>query len=335
MFDGYENHDVAVYGGYVEDQAQLLKSASGGVGAALSRYFVKAGGYVAGVEYGVDFRRAQYCITNDSHELYKFNGSKYVEIDNLPQARREVLELLEKGEKVLFFGLPCAVASLYKMVEGRPENLFTCELVCHGPMQHRYHEEYIDYLERKYGSRLNDFSVRYKKEGWNPFYLRAEFQNGKVYEKNFFETEYQKVFEIIGKNACYHCAFKGNSRIGDIMIGDFWGCQKSDPFYNYSGVSVIFAETEKGNKLLNSISELRLFETTFEKAVEHNALVVNQRVQSAWYEELKTEVDQKGIIRGVHHFVKKQEVNGSIGENFLNKAKLKLKQLCDIFFVVF
>ena len=57
-----KNHDVAVYGSYLEDESKLLQSASGGAATALSEFMLAEGGYVAGVAYSKDFYNAEYII---------------------------------------------------------------------------------------------------------------------------------------------------------------------------------------------------------------------------------------------------------------------------------
>ena len=59
MYEAYNQHDIAVYAAYLEDNAKLLQSASGGVATALSEWVLSQGGHVAGVAYSEDFRRAE------------------------------------------------------------------------------------------------------------------------------------------------------------------------------------------------------------------------------------------------------------------------------------
>ena len=75
-----QSHDVAVYGGYIDNDDKLMQSSSGGIATALAEQ-IPAGGYIAGVVYSDDFRKAEYVVTNDIHALEKLKGSKYVETD--------------------------------------------------------------------------------------------------------------------------------------------------------------------------------------------------------------------------------------------------------------
>ena len=293
MYEEYNKHDVAVYGGYLDDAAKLLQSTSGGIATALSEFVLSQGGYVVGVAYSKDFYKAEYVIIDDVSNVHKLKGSKYVDCDKTG-IYADVKRIIDSGKLVLFFGLPCVVAALYAFIGTKPENLLTCELVCHGPTYAKVHSDYIAYLEKKHRSKIVDFSVRHKVDAWQPSYLYAEFDNGKTYQKSFYETEYGYAFSVLGKPSCYNCKFKGNNRQGDIMIGDFWGATDCDVYWNKYGVSSVFAETEKGNAFVNATPGIKLFPATFEKEVEKNPMVIMSKKQNDKrdvFEDLLTKYD--------------------------------------------
>lgn len=306
MYNQYKNHDVAIYGGYIEDTEELLASASGGVATAIAEQMIDNGGYVAGVSYCKDYYSAEYVLLNKKADLIKLKGSKYIE-PHKNHIYLDVKELLERGEQVLFIGLPCSVAVLYKIIGSRPQNLLTCELVCHGPTSQKVHKEYVSYLENKYQSNLIDFSVRHKKHEWNTGYLYAKFSNGKIFEKPFYDTEYGFAFSILGRESCYNCRFKGNNRQGDIMVGDFWGASEKDAYWNKNGVSVIFAETRKGNDFLLRIPNIRIFQADFEKAVESNPMVIKSRPKDSRCKKFSKMLSENGLIYAASHSVSVKE----------------------------
>lgn len=302
MFEEYKEHDVAVYGGYIDDNMKLLESTSGGIATALSEFMLERGGYVAGVAYSKDFYKAEYILVHDKSELSKLKGSKYIDCDK-KNIYADVKKLLEAGEKVLFLGLPCAVAALYKVVGTRHENLLTCELVCHGPTKTKIHYEYVTYLEKKYKSKIKDFSVRYKKDTWTPAYLFAKFENGKVFQKIFDETEYGFAFSVYGQESCYRCKFKGNNRQGDIMIGDFWGATDKDIYWNKYGVSCILVETDKGNDFLKAAPGIKLFPTTFEEVVRKNPMIIESKKRPNNSDKFSKLLSEKGLIYAAKHSI--------------------------------
>lgn len=299
MYEEYNKHDVAVYGGYLDNEAKLLQSSSGGIATALSEFVLSQGGYVVGVAYSKDFYKAEYIIIDDASDICKLKGSKYIDCDKAG-IYSEVKKLIDSEKMVLFFGLPCVIAALYTFIGTRPENLLTCELICHGPTYAKVHSDYITYLEKKYKSKVIDFSVRHKIDAWQPSYLYAEFDNGKKYIEPFSETEYGYAFSVLGKQSCYNCKFKGNNRQGDIMIGDFWGATDSDVYWNKCGVSSIFAETDKGNTFIKSTPGIKLFHTTFEKAVEKNMMVIMSKKPTNNRNAFADLLSKYGLISAVH-----------------------------------
>lgn len=302
MFEECSSHDVAVYGSFLSDDAKILQSSSGGIATALSEFMLSQGGYVAGVAYSEDFYKAEYIIIHDISEIGRLKGSKYIDCDK-KNIYSDVRALIDAGEKVLFFGLPCVVAALYKFIGKRHENLWTCELICHGPTYPTVHYDYITHLEKKYKSKVVDFSTRYKVDSWVPSYLYAKFKNGKEFKKPFFETEYGFAFSILGKTPCYDCKFKGDKRQADIMLGDFWGACENDEFWNKYGVSSVFAETSKGNDFLKSTPGIVLFPTTFERVIKRNPMVITSRKLNDGRDKFAEMLSEKGLIYAVNHSV--------------------------------
>ncbi len=300
MYEEYNRHDIAVYAGFLENDAELLECTSGGIATALARHIIQRGGYVAGVAYSGDFYKAEYKVINQEDQLDEFKGSKYIEVEK-GDVFHDVKTLLDAGERVLFFGLPCIVGAVKSFLKREYDNLITCELVCHGPTSPKVHTEYVKHLENRFGSRVTDFSVRKKREVWTPPYLYAKFENGREFERPFYSTEYGYAFSVMGRGSCYDCKFKGNNRMGDIMIGDFWGAKPEDIFWNDKGVSVIFVHTDKGKELLHAVEGIRLFETTFERAVSNNPMVIQSKERKPEREKFKRLLDQKGLIYAAYH----------------------------------
>lgn len=132
--------------------------------------------------------------------------------------------------------------------------------------------------------------------------MYAKFDNGYIFKKPFYETEYGIALSILGKKSCYHCNFKGNGRKADIMIGDFWGATEADVFWNKYGVSSIFAETAKGNSFIKSTPGIKLFETSFDKAVQKNPMVIKSRTQKSHRDNFEKLFSTKGLIYAANHY---------------------------------
>lgn len=300
MNEDINSYKKEVYAGFLVDDKELLECTSGGMATAFSKYMIQHGGYVIGVSYSDDFYSAQYEIAHSMEKIDKFKGSKYIDV-NKGNVYEDTKNLLDNGEKVLFFGLPCIVAAMNKYLGKEYPNFITCELICHGPTYAEVHLQYVKYLEKKFHSKIIGFSVRKKKKTWMPTYLHAKFENGQFYEKEFYETEYGLAFSIMGKKSCYHCKFKDNNRMGDIMIGDFWGTRKEDIFWNEKGVSAIFVQTDKGEKFLQQIKGIKLFKTTFDRAIMKNQMVIKSRKVHPQKERFEQLFEKRGLIYAAHH----------------------------------
>jgi len=300
MFEEFANHDIAAFAGYIDDSKELLQCSSGGLSTALSKKMIKDGGYVAGVRYSDDYRKAQYDIAGNIKDLDRFKGSKYIEVDK-GTIFKDVKALLDDGEKVLFFGLPCMVGAMKSFLKKEYDNLITVELICHGPTNAKVHQQYVEYLESKYQSKIVDFSVRKKIEKWKPIYLYAKFENGESFSDKFYSTEYGYAFGIMSRPSCYNCRFRGNARVGDIMVGDFWGATEKDAFWNSEGVSSILVHSEKGLEFLKATEGIKLYETTFERIVEKNKNIIQSRKKHPEKEKFERLFFEKGLFYASTH----------------------------------
>ena len=288
------------YAGYIEDENALLSCTSGGVATALSQEMIRRGGYVAGVAYAADFKSAEYRITNRAEDLERFKGSKYVEVDK-GTVYADVKALLDADEAVLFFGLPCTVAALRAYLKKEYDKLVAVDLICHGPTYATVHRQYVEHLERTYGGHVVDFSVRHKRGTWLPAYLRAAFDNGQEFMRPFYHTEYGYAFSVLAKQACYTCAFRGDNRTGDLMLGDFHGAREEDAFWNVKGVSAILVGSEKGRQTLLHTPGLRLFDTTYDRIAENNPNVVRPRDSAPQRQKFETLLRSHDLFYAVEH----------------------------------
>lgn len=75
------------------------------------------------------------------------------------------------------------------------------------------------------------------------------------------------------KESCYTCAYKNGKSASHITLGDFWGVDKLYPdFYDYYGNSIMVINSQKGQDLLNRISnELNLLEIKEEDILKYNS----------------------------------------------------------------
>ena len=236
------------------DAKDLRYSASGGFVTAVSRSFINKGGVVYGVAYSEDGQRIGYHRATTIGELEKFRGSKYAQAEK-GSVYSLVREDIKECRKILYVGLPCEVSAIYHAVTRR-DNLYTISLICHGPTSQKVHRDYLASLPIAY-SKIDNISVRYKKNGWKPYYIHIVDNKGDVYEEQWGKSDYGIAFQYLKRPSCHTCRYKtGDNLFGlqsDITVGDFHALKKGSPQYNRWGVSQVSIQSEKGRYLVGLV----------------------------------------------------------------------------------
>ena len=245
------------YGGYANNTEDVKISASGGYSTVVSRSFIqKKKGVVYGVRYSVNFEDVYFSRVENEDEVEQFRTSKYVQAKK-GDVYKHVLADLKQSRNVLFVGLPCEVSALYHYVGNNSAHLYTASLICHGPSSIRVHQEFCSLLRKKYSSDLKVFSLRYKMKGWKPYYIHAEFKNGKEYNTEFSISDYGIAFQYLKRPSCSSCNYKyGNNSFGlvsDLTFGDFHAVPRKSKMYNRWGVSEAIVHTRKGQELMELV----------------------------------------------------------------------------------
>lgn len=264
-----------VFGGYINDIEKLKKCASGGLATAMMEKAIGMGTVVYGVAYAGDFKSAEYIRADHKDVIEKLRSSKYIKAKLNPEILSKLANDLEIGKTVLFTGLPCDVNALKQYLQKHmicTDHLLCVDLICGGPTIPEVAKQYISGLEKKYKSKVVAFSVRYKNPYWTPPYVYAVFENGKVFKRELYDTQYGIAFSMLAGSACYKCTHKADRYQSDITIGDYWGATPEDACYNPYGTSIAFVHTEKGEAYLKSLDNFNLFVADYEKAVKGNPM---------------------------------------------------------------
>lgn len=306
---------LKAYSGYFNDTEKLLQSSSGGAATALSELILTRGGVIFGSTYSADFRTPEFACIERKEDLYRLKGSKYAETSKRVFHNGEykalwplVAEKLEAGLTVLFTGLGCDVAALKSFLKARgtdTSKLYTVDLICYGSTLQEVHRQYIANLERKYKSRVINFTVRYKKHGWTPPYIFAEFENGRKFDTDFYASDYGKAFALYARRPCYNCKFRGNNHQSDITVGDFWGLNSKMEGWNKNGVSIMIVRTEKGDELIKGIDtkEFSVREADADFAISHNGMYFRTREKIADYDKFCEDLKSVGLHKAiVNHY---------------------------------
>ena len=230
---------------------------------------------------------------------------------------------LKNEISVLFIGLGCDVASLLSYVKSNNvdiSKLYTVELVCDGCTYEYIHSEYIKTIEIEHHSKVIDFTVRKKRDGWDPLYLYAKFENGDEHIIPFYNSIYGFAFSHYKRRSCYNCSFKGSNHPADIVVGDYWGCNAGMREFNENGVSIAFVQTRRGYELLNAIknSEYRIFETNPNYALYHNPRYNSPHPYSLEWTDIDLEVKKNGLKA-----IKKASMNNYVSQRLKDEMKKK------------
>lgn len=247
---------------------------SSGIFTFLAKKFIENEDEVCGCIWN-DNLEAIHKLSNDEECVKKMSYSKYVQSDI--QNIYEEIRIKLKTKKVLFSGTPCQVAAINNYLnKNELKNLYTIAIVCHGTPSPLVWESYKKDLEKKFNSKMVDANFRYKgKYGWISPYTKYTFENGKeLIRLSFTDDDYVITFgeDVLHRNSCYNCKYKGSNSNADIVIGDYWGCSNNVLKQSSNkGVNSIICHTSKGKELLTMLKEdFIVGDTTFDNITREN-----------------------------------------------------------------
>ncbi len=297
-----ENQNVAhwhfgrAYYGWRRD-GDVMESTSGGIAAVLADHVVATGGVVVGAVLEPDQGVVRHRLVEAQDALKTLQGSKYVEsylADIYPQVKAK----LQTGQTILFTGVPCQIFALKSFLGQDYPNLITVEVLCLGAPRVGVFKKYLEHIQKKYGA-LRAFNFRSKQFGWQNVSYAIELERGEIREK-LGKNVYHLMFGYHNsiRQSCFTCSCRSYERHADISLGDFWGVEKYYPNVDRAkGVSAVFVNTEKGDKLLKAVRDrIELFDCREEEILEKNLWQVrnfekpeNQAQFESDYRKMSTE----------------------------------------------
>lgn len=301
-------------------------STTGGMFSALAEQMYEEGGYVGGAIYREDWSVAHF-ISNNPDDLQRIRQSKYSQSDTRGFFA-EVKRLLTAGEKVLVCGSPCQMAGLRRFLRKNYDQLIIVDYVCKSITSPKFYQKYLDYWERKAGSKLVSFKFKDKELGWRSLVKRFDFKNGKtMYSRAFDNDLYSTAYHsnVVSRPSCYDCQFKGFPRISDITIADFWGCEKKPEYKELddnAGTSAVIINNQHGLDFFKKIEKrIKCVPAQIEDMIPGNpAIVTNQKLPRVNRDEFFKELDKNPIEEVVPRYMP-----------FLGRPKAnKLKQLAKV-----
>ena len=248
----------AVYAAWHKNDAIRKDSTSGGVFTAIAEYVLEGGGVVYGAAMDAH-QHLRHVACFRKEDLWRLRGAKYVQ-SNLGDTFREVKKQLE-SRWVLFSGTPCQVDGLYAYLGRRPENLLTCDLVCHGVPSPGVWENMARSIEQRKGKGLQAVRFRNKVTGWKNSHFTTVYDDGTVDTAPLMATEFGRAFgrSLFLRPGCHKCAYASMSRPADFTLGDFWGLGAEElPEQQEKGISLLMVNTPHGSHVFDQLSLSRM-----------------------------------------------------------------------------
>lgn len=292
-YERYQNYDFPIiYGGRQKDKNEIAKSQTAGLAALIYEQFLSE----SGDAYGVTFNSNNdviFACAKSPKEAQQFRGSKYVQA-NIGRTFSQIKESLKGGNRVLFIGSPCQVAGLKSYIPNKlHEKLFTVDLICHSNTSPGLWRNYVQYLEKKYKSKIIKADFRNKRFGWHKCFETYLFSNGKEVVTRSYDHLFFSNLSI--RPSCTRCPYTNLRRIGDITIGDYWGWENNHTEWNDNlGVNLILINSPKGSVFLKSIEDkLSLIQTNADDCLQPQLMTPVRRnpLGKRFFEDYK----EKGI----------------------------------------
>ena len=312
-----EREALAIYN---KDESIRKESSSGGLFTALSNYIIEQGGIIFGVVFNENME-VMHTFTDNIDGIRLMRGSKYVQ-SRIGNIFKEVKTKLKEGRKVLFTGTPCQVAGLYNFLRYRPENLYTCDVICHGTPSPLVFKKYVNYIQEDKNIKIKKYSFRDKTFGWKNYNTRIDYMNNNISVQSFKKDIYMRGFlkDLYLRNSCYNCNYKGDNILSDITIGDFWGIENKYPEIDDDrGLCAVLINTSKGNDILENIkNSLFIKKVKVNDILEGNPSLIRPVKKNKNREEFFKNINKEDIVVNIEKYTK---------ENIFIKMKNKIRRL--------
>ncbi len=241
LYSNNSNPDIYAFSA---EEKILYDSSSGGIFTFIAEHIIKAGGYVIGAAYDLDFS-VKHIIIHNMEELDKIRRSKYLQ-SSTGNTFQRTKELLEQGNYVLYSGCPCQIAGLLRFLGKDYDNLYTVDVLCHGIPSPGLFQEH---LKNSFGGVDDIEDVEFRsREGWASLF-KVKLKNGQVRISYNNTSAYMQSFlqDINLRASCFQCQYSRLPRQGDMTIGDLWAAGSLNLSFEYrKGVSVVLLNNSKG-----------------------------------------------------------------------------------------
>lgn len=305
------------YASWSKMDEERLRSTSGGIGAALSRYAIEKGWVVYGAAFNEDWG-LYHRFAENLEGIEPFRGSKYLQ-SCTENVLKSVKETICKKKHVFFIGTPCQVEAVKRVVGKKNSSLLiTCGIICHGVNSPLVWRDYVSFIEKRYKSKLISYNFRSKAHGWGQdrrgnakLYITYVFESGKIVCEPAWRNQFHFWFgqHFVMRECCFHCPFRKEYRSADITIGDFWGLSNVLPNLRNSskGVSVLIASTEQGLNFISECDKIELIPVERDNTIPVLKGLLDKGNEQKKQHEIsrKKSFEKEYVIHGFDYMLKK------------------------------
>lgn len=295
---------------------ERVKSTSGGAFSILARNILNRKGVVYGCE--MQNNKANHIRITTMEELDKIRGSKYIQ-SNLMNIYKSLKKDLDSNKLVLFSGTPCQIGAVKAFLRKDYDNLITVSVICHGVISDKLLKIHLNDLKKKYNCEIKNWNFRNKKPNpWNESSVSYRVGNVKKTVK-FIDDNLMYLYlkNVVSRDSCYHCHYKENNNVADIIIADYWGIEvENRNFFDANGVSVIIINNEHGKEFYKNIN--------IEKYADIDKGSFNDlnKYNPAYSKQITCEINRKKYLHNVYKNGLEKEFR-IIREDILEKELIK------------
>ncbi|MBR3146488.1 MAG: Coenzyme F420 hydrogenase/dehydrogenase, beta subunit C-terminal domain [Bacilli bacterium] len=295
---------------------ERVKSTSGGAFSILARNVLNKHGIVYGCE--MQNNKAKHIRITKVEELEKIRGSKYIQ-SSLIDIYKSLKKDLTLEKLVLFSGTPCQIGAVKAFLGKDYPNLITVSVICHGVISDKLLKIHLKDLKNKYNNEITDWKFRNKKPNpWNTSSVSYKIgKNKKVVKFLDDNLMYLYLKNVVLRDSCYHCNYKENNNIADIIIADYWGIEvEKRNFYDENGVSAIIINTAHGKEFFDNINIEKYADIATGNFNDLN------KYNPAYSTQVVCEINRKRYLNNVYKYGIAKEFK-TIREEILEKELIK------------
>lgn len=264
-FDELDEHNKEFYSNKTifsfknKDSKSLISSSSGGFIESVYSKYLELGFILCGAIYDSYENVVKHKIVTTKNDIIPLLGSKY-----LQSLTNECFEAIKcnNTDKYVIVGTPCQIYGLHKwaIAHKRREDFILIDFFCAGVPSYNLWNVYLKYIDKLYAiGDIQSISFRDKiNSDWHHYGIKIKGSNGEYYKSDAAARDL--FFKLFLSDSCKrlscsarNCPFRTQYCFSDIRVGDYWGGEYKE---DTTGVSVVIANTIKGNSVLSKFNSL-------------------------------------------------------------------------------